>query len=402
MHAIVLGAGVVGMTTAYSLAERDVRVTVIDRNDGVAYECSHANGGQLSYSFAESLATPAFLAKLPRVLAGRNFAQRIHLTAALIPWGLRFLLQCTSRRSQANTLALLETASASARLLDGIRAKTNIDFSYRPAGKLVLLATDAEARVARESTRFKRTHGINVEMLSAAEAIAIEPAIENFTGPIVAAAYSQTDEVADAFRFSDGLHDYLSARGVEFRMGTTVTELRSCSGAVNGVRCGGQEYDADAVVVCLGAGSTAVLRDVGIRTGIYPVRGYSVTLPAGDAAPSASVTTLTNRFVFSRLNGDMRIAGFTDFDGLCTRTDDARVATLLGAARRLAPKFADYDSAHKHPWGGFRPMTPSGRPLVGATKVPGLFLNTGHGMLGWTLACATADAVADAVVKTPA
>ncbi len=401
MHVVVLGAGVVGVTTAYYLSKAGCRVTVLERATDVASETSFANGGQLSYGFAEALATPAFVRKIPALLAGRNFATRIRIGTKLLPWGLRFLRQCTARRAQANTLALLELARQSSQLMDELRRYMDPGDAFRPAGKLVLLSTDEEIRAAEKATAAKRARGIDVAMLSRNEAEAIEPAIATFTGPVKAAAFAKNDGVADAERFSAGLRAHLERdRLVTFRMQTPVLGLERRNGTVTGARIGTTGDDAvsgDAVVVCLGAWSDTVLKPLGIRTGIYPVRGYSVTLPAGRAAPSASLTSLTNRFVFSRLNGSMRIAGFTDFDGFNKSNDDRRIDTLLAAARRLAPDFADYDVTDQRRWGGFRPMTPSGLPIVGKTKVDGLYVNTGHGMLGWTLAAATAKSVADAI-----
>lgn len=401
MRTIVLGAGVVGVTTAYYLAKAGHRVTVIDRADSVASETSFANGGQLSYGFAEALATPAFVRKIPALLAGRNFATRIRVRPSLMPWAVRFLLQCTAGRAQANTIALLELARRSSDLMDELRQAVDPDDAFRPAGKIVLLSTDDEIRAAEKGTDAKRAHGFDVTMLSRAEAEAIEPAIGSFTGPVKAAVYSRNDGVADARRFSAGLQAHLQrVHDVSFLMRTPVHSLRLHKGSVHGVLAGdgaGNEITGDAVVVCLGAWSDDLLRPHGISTGIYPVRGYSVTLPAGPAAPSASLTSLTNRFVFSRLNGGMRIAGFTDFDGFNMSGDNPRIDTLVAAARRLAPDYADYDVTDKRRWGGFRPMTPSGLPSVGRTNMDGLYLNTGHGMLGWTLAAATARSVADAI-----
>lgn len=401
MHAVVLGAGVVGVTTAYYLAQAGHRVTVIDRAGQVASESSFANGGQLSYGFAEALATPAFVRKIPALLAGKNFATRIRISPGLMPWGIRFLLQCTAARAQANTLALLELARQSSDLMDELRRHVDPDDAYRPAGKLVLLSADDEVRAAERGTKAKRAQGFDVAMLSPAEAEAVEPAIATFAGPVIAAVYSKSDDVADARRFSTSLRAYLERDcNVTFSMKTAVRSLVRRNGTLFGARVGDAEDDViagDAVIVCLGAWSDDLLRPYGIRTGIYPVRGYSVTLPAGKSAPSASLTSLTNRFVFSRLNGGMRIAGFTDFDGFNQSGDNTRIDMLVAAARRLAPDFADYDVDDEHRWGGFRPMTPSGLPCVGGTRIGGLYVNTGHGMLGWTLAAATAKLVADAV-----
>ncbi len=398
MRVLVLGAGVVGVSAAYYLAELGCRVTVIEREADVAHGASHANGGQLSYSFTESLAGHGFFAKIPGLIAGSELAIRIRLSMGLLPWGLRFLRQCTNGRAEANTVALLQTAMRSAELMSELRQRTSFDFCYRPAGKIVLLANGDEVRTARKTTQLKKQYGSDVVMLTKSEALAIEPSLAAVEQPIKAAVYSASDEVADARAFAQGLQKRLEqAHDVQFLMNTEVREIAVEKGRVTGVHCSAF-VAADAVIVSAGAWSDALLRRLGIASHIYPVRGFSVTLPVGSAAPSASVTSLTNRFVMSRLDGRMRIAGFTDFDGYSTARDAERIDTLVDTARRVAPAAADYGSAQIHPWGGFRPMTPSGRPVVGPTKVPGLFLNTGHGMLGWTLALATGKATADAVL----
>ncbi len=401
MHSIVLGAGVIGVTTAYYLSNIGHQVTVVDRADEVARYTSYANGGQLSYGFAEALGSPAFMRKIPALLAGRDFATRIRVGPQLLPWSLRFLMQCRPARTKANTRALLDLARNSSELMDMLRLDVELDDAYRPVGKIVLLSNDQETREAERSLAAKRTHGIDLVMLSRREAETVEPAISKYTGQVKAAVYSTNDDVADARRFSASLRTYLERdRGVRFRMQTAVRTLVQRNTGIVGISVGESNEDiitGDAVIVCLGAWSDDLLRPLGLSTGIYPVRGYSVTLPAGKYAPSASLTSLTNRFVFSRLDDSMRIAGFTDFDGFNESADNLRIDTLVAAARRLAPEFADYEVSDENRWGGFRPMTPSGRPYVGKTKYDGLFINTGHGMLGWTLALATGKLVADAV-----
>ena len=400
MHVLVLGAGVVGVTTAYYLAQHGCEVTVVDRAHDVADAASYGNAGQLSYSFTDALARPSFLAKLPGLVFGRQPGSRVHLEPQLIPWGLSFISQCTSRHARENTVAVLRTAMRSAELLDELCANTEFDFSHRAAGKLVLLSDQAELRNAEANCELKNRHGCETRIVSRDEAVAIEPAIAEMHGDILAAVYSGNDEVADSRRFTDGLRGWLEQSGrVRFRLDSKVDRLLLAHGNAVGVTVDGEALHADAVCVCMGAWSNSILRSAGINPKIYPVRGYSLTLPPGASAPSVSVTALKHRMVFSRINGHVRVAGFADFMGFDTSADDERTRDLFNLARRFAPKAAQYAVPDAKRWGGFRPMTPNGRPRVGATGVRGLFMNTGHGMLGWTLACASSYDAANAIVE---
>ncbi len=397
MHVIVLGAGLAGVSTAYYLAARGARVTVVERQEDVGLGTSFGNAAQLSYSYTDSLATPGFLRRLPRMVANLDLATRVRLDPRVIGWGLRFIKNCSNRKATNNTLALLDIALRSAELMDAIRSETDFDFSFRSAGKLVLISEPADVPKAEQLTMLKKQHGCDVDVLSPAEARAVEPAIDALAEPFAAAVYSESDEVADSYLFVKGMRDHLEKTGqVEFVFGEPVSRLASENGSIS-VITGNAERQADAVVVCTGAWSQELLADVGVRANVYPVRGYSVTLPLGDGAPSASITSLKHRIAISRIDSRLRLTGFADFRGFDTSRDGERIADLLSIGRRLAPQAADYD-AEPNRWGGFRPMTPDGLPLVGGTRVPGLYLNTGHGMLGWTLACATGEAAASAVM----
>jgi D-amino-acid dehydrogenase len=398
MHALVLGAGVVGVTTAYYLSQHGCRVTVVDRAGEVADEASYANGGQLSYTFTDALARPSFLPKLPGLFFGRQPGWRVRLEPHLVPWGLSFLGQCTTRRAEANTLAVLETALRSAVLMEELCQATNIEIGLRPAGKLVLLSDEEEVRDAEEATRLKSGYGSDATVVSVDEAVRLEPAVARMDASTVAAIYSRHDEVADSKSFAVGLRRWLEASAdVTFRMNTAVGELVLDRGRAVGVRLGDDTETADAICVCMGAWSNPILRSAGVNPKIYPVRGYSVTLPPGSAAPSVSVTALKYKMVYSRINGSVRIAGFADFAGFDKSADERRTQDLLDLARSFAPEAANYDVPDAQRWGGFRPMTPDGRPRVGPTRVPGLFTNTGHGTLGWTLACASSFDAAQAM-----
>lgn len=400
MRALVLGAGIVGVTTAYYLARRGCQVTVVERADEVASGASFANGAQLSYNFTESLGGKRFLRRLLSALAGNDRAIRVGLSKDVVPWGLRFLAECTRRNASRNTVALLLTAQKSASLMRRLREDHDLDFAFRPAGKLIVLSSAADVSAARETTELKNRNGANVRLLSSAEAHEIEPALASMKQPLAGALYAPDDEVGDARAFAEHLRRCLEDDyGVSFRLRHEARAIHTRGDRVRAVDCG-VPLEADAVVVCTGAWSASLLRQHGIDAGIYPVRGYSVTLPVGAATPDVSYTSLRNRFVMSRLGDRVRIAGFTDFCGFKTSNDPARIQTLIATAKRVAPDAARYDCDDPNAWGGFRPMTPSGRPVVGPTKVRGLFLNTGHGMLGWTLACGTADAVAEAVVQS--
>ena len=401
MHALVLGAGVVGVTTAYYLSEHGWKTTVVDRADDVGRAASFANGGQLSYSFTDALARPNFVPTIPGLLLGRSQGTRIKMEPGILPWSARFLAQCTSARARRNTLAVLQTAARSADLMRELRQELPFDFSHRKAGKLVLLSTDEQLAIARSNSQLKRDNGCRTEVLTRDEAIDIEPTLEWLNDDFVAAVYSRDDEVADAYSFTSGLRDWLEQSGkAEFRLASNIKNLISTNGAVQAVRVDDDLIEADAVVVCLGAWSDKLLSDVGVKTHVYPVRGYSVTLPPGEHAPSVSITALRRQVVFSRINGFVRIAGFADFGGFDTSADLQRGQALLDLGRDIAPTLADYTVDDVQHWGGFRPMTPDGRPRVGATRLKKLFVNTGHGMLGWTLACASASDAATAVSRS--
>jgi D-amino-acid dehydrogenase len=398
MRVVVLGAGVVGVTTAYYLSQLGCEVTVVDRAGEPGDGASFGNAGQLSYSFTDALAKPAFIAHLPSMLLGRDRGSMVRLSPGLIHWGLRFLAQCTASRARENTLAVLQLAMRSAGLMAELQESLPFDFAHRTAGKLVLLSSTHEVEAAKASSAMKQPHGCDARVLSRDEAIDIEPAIAEMSDEIIGAVYSASDEVADSQLFATGLRDWLDGQGAaDFRLSSEARRLLMHNGRACGVVADGDEIEADAVVVCLGAWSQGFLRETGVNPHIEPVRGYSITLPPGPVAPKVSVTALKYKMVYSRLNGSLRIAGFADFAGFDTAADAERIQLLSRVAQQFAPQAADYSVADTRGWGGFRPMTPNGRPLVGPTKVPGLYVNVGHGMLGWTLACATAHDAAQAI-----
>jgi D-amino-acid dehydrogenase len=400
MHVAVLGAGVVGVTTAHYLAEAGHDVSIIDQASGVARECSAANGAQLSYSYTEVMASPSFLLRLPGLAAGADSAIQVRppIDAHLLRWGLAFLGQCTRRKAADNTRTNLQMAVRSAQLLRDLRHELRADFHYREAGKLILLSNAREVDDARRASAVKAELGVRANVISIEEAIDIEPAISAMTGPYIGAVYSPGDDVGDTHEFCELLAERLQQRhGARFIFDTPATGLICERKAVLGVTTPSGDIEADAVVVCLGAWSPVLLRKVGVRIAVTPARGYSLTLPPGRYMPDTSVTDFGRRFVITRLGEKVRIAGYADFVGFATRKDPARIQQLLNTARTAAPEAADYGHADNYAWGGYRPLTPNGQPVVGSTQLDGLFVNTGHGTLGWTLACASAEELVDAV-----
>ena len=400
MHVVVLGAGVVGVTTAYYLSERGHRVTVVDRADSVASGASAGNGGQLSYSFTDAMASPALLSKFPKIMAGLDpaFHVRPAINAQLLCWGQAFLRQCSSHQNRQNTTAILQLALRSAELMIGLRSQTGLQFSFRQAGKLVMLGDHAAMTEASQVCALKRQFGCDARVVTFAEAVEMEPALKHLTSQYAGAVYSESDQVGDSLEFTTGLHQWLKLnRGTEFKLNTQAQKIVTHDHRVTAVDTDRGTLEADAVVVCLGAWSGQLLHPLGISTNIYPMRGYSLTLPAIETSNSVSITASDYKMVFSRLGDRIRIAGFADFVGYRTGMDKARTQTLLDTARKIAPSMADYDAGSRGEWGGFRPMTPDSRPLVGPSSIEGVHLNTGHGMLGWTLACASAHDVAAGV-----
>lgn len=401
MHVAVLGAGVAGVTSAYFLATQGCDVTLIERASAPAAGTSFANGAQLSYSFTDALARPSFLPTIPGLLFGRDDAIRVSLRArpSLWGWGLRFLAQCTTRRARDNTLFVLQLALRSADHLEHIREQTGIEFSHQRGGKLVLLPEDANLDAARAQAALKARHGCETTLLTLQQAASLEPALAHFEGRYAGAIHSARDEVGDPRAFAAALTAWLCEhRDLRTRFRVTASGLRTDGGRLRSVLTDDGPVNADAVVVCLGSGSPALLRGTAVAAPVYPVRGYSVTLPRAEGSPNISITDVARRVLYCPLGERMRISGFADFLGHDGGRDDERIATLKRIAARIAPSAADYDVADSEPWAGNRPMTPDGRPRTGRTAIPGLFVNFGHGMLGWTLAAATGHDVAQAVL----
>ncbi|MFZ5555663.1 MAG: D-amino acid dehydrogenase [Pseudomonadota bacterium] len=402
MHIVVLGAGVVGATSAWFLAREGHRVTVVDRQPEAARETSFANGGQVSVSHAEPWANPDAPARILKWL-GREDAPlrfRPRLDVAQWGWGARFLLECLPARTARNAAAVAALARLSHAELKQVRAETGIEYDSLAKGILHVFTEPADYEAARRKIPGLQALGLHLEMKTRDECCAIEPALAASRVTIHGGFYCPDDESGDARKFTQALAARAAAEGVEFRYGVTVERLERKSGRITGVRVdsgsGKESLSADAYVLSLGSYSPRFTAPLGERLPIFPVKGYSVTIPAGAGAPFVSLTDEAQKLVFSRLGERLRVAGMAELAGYELTIDEARCRRVLDRVFQLLPEAGD--RAQAEPWTGLRPATPGNVPVIGRSRrYRNLCYNTGHGTLGWTLSCGSARVLADVV-----
>ncbi len=411
MHVVVLGAGVVGVTCAWFLREAGHRVTVVERQAEAGRETSFANGGQISVSHAEPWANPAAPRKVLQWL-GREDAPllfRPRLDADQWIWGMAFLRECLPSRAADNTRTLVALALHSRRLLKQLRARLALDYACVERGILHFYTDTADFEVARKSAALMRSLGCDRHSISTSEAIALEPALARIGDRIVGADYCAEDESGDAHAYTLQLAERCIQHGVEFRFGATVKRVLiedgHCAGVGladdAGVEAAPEPLPADAVVASLGVGTRTLLAPLGIHLQIVPAKGYSATFDVIDPhhAPTISLTDDEYKIVFSRFGGRLRVAGTVELGGDGIELNAARCDALMRRTRALFPGACDFSEPRY--WAGLRPLTPSNIPYLGATPIKGLYLNTGHGTLGWTLAAGSGQLIADLISGRP-
>jgi len=394
---LVLGAGVVGVATAEALMRHGLSVMLVDRAAGPGEGASFANGGQLSYSYTDALSSPSLLKRLPGILAATDPAFRVarRFDPDYLRWCLAFFAQGRAGRFAANSLAGLTLALRSRALMEELLARTPIDFAHAVPGKLLLHEDAGAFRAASAIAAAKRESGIEVRALNPGEAMEAEPALSAIASRLAGAIFSPGDAVGNPHLFCARLVKLLEKRGLQTRFGATVDRIEPGDQAAlrlsSGERLRGQQ-----LVIAAGPQAAALLRPLGWRVPIMPVRGHSLTLPLGPRAPRVSITDVARKLVFCRLGDQMRIAGLADVGLNSNAADPARVAALRAAARESLPDAADYADTGA-PWAGLRPVTPDSLPIV--ARRGAITVNVGHGGLGWTYALATAEQAATLVVQ---
>lgn len=405
MRVIVLGAGLLGVTSAYYLQQLGHEVTVIDRQATPAAETSFANGGQISVSHAEPWANPGAPLKVLQWLGKEDAPLLFRIRADMRQWlwGLSFLRECTPARTRHNIEQIVRLGTYSRDTLQQLRRDTGLAYDQRTQGILHFYTTQKEFDAALAPAEQMRALGCDRQVISADEAVKLEPALAHIRPQLAGATYTAEDESGDANRFARELVKLAEAAGVRFLMSHTVTALREAGGAIDHVEATDSEgrfqrIRGEAFVLAMGSLSPLYAAPLGIRLPIYPAKGYSVTMPVKDASRAHQVSLTDDEFklVFSRYTsagGDrLRIAGTAELNGYDRDLNRVRCEAIVRRVEQLFPGAGDASAAQF--WTGLRPATPSNVPLIGATKLPNLFLNTGHGTLGWTHACGSGKSIA--------
>jgi len=408
MKILILGAGVIGTTTAWFLRAAGHEVTVVERQDAAAQETSFANGGQISVSHVEPWANPSAPLKILRWLSQPDapLLFRPRFDWRQLRWGLQFLIECLPSRTKHNMLQILAISRYSGAALRELRSAVGLSYDDLQRG-ILQIYTDREGFYdAVRATELVRQYGVGRELKTAEECVALEPALAPRRDWIVGGTYTATDETGDARKFTQTLASRGAERGIVFRYGVTIEGFAVAGNSVSGVRVRiheNQEGDrselltADAYVVCLSSYSPLLLAPIGVTALVYPAKGYSATLPIVDAAgaPTISVTDDAKKIVFTRLGDRLRVAGTAELAGYNLELNAVRCEALT---RRAVEWFgAAVDAGRASYWTGLRPATPSNVPLIGRTRYSNLYLNTGHGTLGWTMAAGSGKALAEIV-----
>ena len=403
MKVLVLGSGVIGVSCAYQLAAAGHEVTVLDRQPAAALETSYGNAGEVSPGYSAPWAGPGVPLKAIKwlLMQHRPLVIRPHLDLNFIRWGLAMLGNCTATRYEVNKGRMVRLAEYSRDCLRELRAQTGIRYDERMQGTLQLFRTQSQLDGTAADIAILQRYGVRFELLDMDGCIRHEPALAQVREKFVGGLLLPGDETGDCFKFTQNLAALAVQRGVQFRYGTQIKRLSLAGKQIDGVVTDAGTLKADAYLVALGSYSPLLLKPAGIRIPVYPVKGYSITVPITDAdsAPESTVMDETHKVAVTRLGERIRVGGTAELAGYTLKLHDARRQTLEHVVTDLFPNGGDISRAEF--WCGLRPMTPDGTPVLGATRIPKLYLATGHGTLGWTMAAGTGRVMADVISGRP-
>ncbi len=399
MKIIILGSGVVGTTSAYYLAKAGHEVSVIERQAGAGLETSFANAGEISPGMAAPWAAPGIPLRALKWLFMRHgpLVVRPNMDPAMWRWMFQMLSNCQVRKYEINKARMVRLAEYSRDCLVALRADTGIAYDERSKGTLQVFRDRQQLDEAAYDIAVLERYGVPYALLDAAGCEAFEPALARVRGRILGGLRLPGDETGDCFKFTQALAAMAAQLGVTFRNGVDILGLRQSGGAIDSVMTSQGDMKADAFVMSMGSYSPLFLKPLGVKIPVYPVKGYSITMPILDAAgaPESTVMDETYKVGITRLGERIRVGGTAELTGYDTRLHEERRAPLVKAVTDLFPHGGDLSRATF--WTGLRPMTPDGTPMIGPTSYRNLFLNTGHGTLGWTMSCGSARVLADII-----
>lgn len=401
MRVLVLGSGVIGTTSAYYLARQGFEVVVVDRQAGPALETSHANAGQVSPGYASPWAAPGVPLKALKWLFQKHAPLAIRLTgdSNQYLWMAQMLRNCTAARYAVNKERMVRLSEYSRDCLDELREDTGIAYEGRQLGTTQIFRTQQQVDAAAKDIAVLERSGVPFELLDRDGVARVEPALAAVKHKLAGGLRLPNDQTGDCFLFTNRLAEEARRLGVEFRFGAEIQQLSANGDHLDGVRVDGELLTADYYVLALGSYSPPLLAPLGIRAPVYPLKGYSLTVPIVDAsmAPTSTILDETYKVAITRFDDRIRVGGMAEICGFDLNLDPRRRATLEMITGDLYPRGGDLAQASF--WTGLRPATPDGTPIVGATRYRNLFLNTGHGTLGWTMACGSGRLLADLIAR---
>lgn len=402
MHVCVVGAGIVGLSTAYALQKAGYQVTVVDRAEQPAMGASGGNGAQLSYSYVQPLADPSIWASLPKLLLDKESPLKFELKAdpQQWSWGIHFLGACNAATSQSSTRALLQLAAESRQHFERMQAEEGLLCDHETPGKLVLFASqEGLDNAARQVALQAQMGGAPQRIVNAAETARIEPALQHYARKIAGAVFTPSESVADCRKLCEQLTQLLVQRGACVRLGCEVQSFVRDGDSVSALQTNQGLMDMDHLVLASGWESAAQAQRLGVQIPVYPLKGYSITLDTAhspDAAPHVSVTDTSRKVVFARIGDRLRVAGMVEIVGADNMLYADRIQSLQQSTREVLPDFAQPKEVHG--WTGMRPATPTGLPLTERAKgLSNVWLQTGHGALGLTLSFGSAHRLVQAM-----